>query len=280
MKTIYVAARVVALFSLAMTMTSAVLAEEDEFPPNDTQPVPELDSGSQGEAIAEVGNCAKTFNSGSGITRLSWCFSNDGNIVKMEHSQGIENVRIGSFIEGFCVSSNNVVHGSSLGDIGNIGLNPAVVLLGTNKIKHTTTDGVWRIEQTFSQNIGTKTIAVTMKLFNLSGVAQSSIFVTRAVDADMANTTANDTFVSGARSVLAAEPGSSRMVLATTNANTTNTMIYPVAGPVFNAFCYDPASDGVNISSNNDVSMGLLVQLGTVPAGGNTTVKFTYQLSI
>ena len=263
---------------VAAVMSGSAWAATDEVPPTEPVVIPEVDSGDQGdplEAGPESDNCAKTFNSGTGNNRLSWCFSSDGSIVKMEHPQGVENVRIGSFIEGFCLSSNNIKRGETFGAIAGVGLNPPVVTLGTNKIKHTTTDGSWRIEQTFSQQPALKQITVVMKLFNLSGVAQNGIFLTRAVDADMANSTAGDLFVSGQRSLIAAEPGINRLKLATTNTQTVNTMIYPGAAPVSNTFCYDTASDMVNSTGPADRAMGLLVQLPSVPAGGNTTATFT-----
>ena len=264
-------------------LSGAAWAASDEVPPVEPVVVPEVDSGDQGDPLEvgpEANNCAKTFSSGTGDNRLSWCFSNDGNIVQMEHPQGVENVRIGSFTEGFCLSSNNVKRAESFGSLPNFGLNPPVISLGTNKVKHTTIDGSWRIEQTFSQQPALKQITVVMKLFNLSGVAQNSVFLTRVVDADMANSTDQDLFVPGQRSVLAAQPGTNRLKLATTSSARTNTMIYPNAVPVNNTFCYNPEADTSSSSGPGDRSMGLLARAPTVPVGGNATVTFTYQLEL
>ena len=267
---------------VAAVMSGSTWAATDEVPPIEPVVVPEVDSGDQGDPL-EVGpesdNCAKTFSSGTGDSRLSWCFSNDGNIVKMEHPLGIENVRIGSFIEGFCLSSNGIKRAESFGTLSSFGLNPPVISLGTNKVKHTTIDGSWRIEQTFSQQPALKQITVVMKLFNLSGVNQILISLSRAVDADMANSVAGDLFVSRRRSVLAIQPGNNSLKLSTTGSEV-YTMIYPTATPVSNKACYDLASDVVDSTPLSDRSMGLLVRVPGVPAGGNATVTFTYQLGI
>ena len=233
----------------AVLATGGVSALASGAPPADPPAVPATDAGDQGSGPdALSSNCKKTFASGAGLTRFVWCFSNDGNIVQLEHSAGLEHVRIGSFLEGFCISSNNVNHGESKGDGGNVGLNPPTYPSPT-KVVHTTTDGAWKIEQTFAQTTGTKTAKVTMKVTNTSGVAQSSVFLTRWIDADMSNSTGGDEWVSAGRSVSVSEPGSSRLELLPGNATyTTNTMIFAGALPALNQFCYDPPADGVDIA--------------------------------
>lgn len=267
--------------ALVLATGGVVSALTSAAPPADPPPVPAPDAGDQGGGLTALSsNCKKTYSSGAGLTRFVWCFSNDGNIVKLEHSAGLEHVRQGSFLEGFCISSNNVKHGESRGDGGNIGLNPPTYPSAA-KVVHTTTDGAWRIEQTFSQATATKTAKVTMKVTNTSGIAQDGVFLTRWIDADMSNTTAGDVWVSGSRSVSASQPGSSRLELLPGNTtHTVNTMIFPGALPALNEFCYDPPADGVNYATTSDRSMGILQQLGTMAPGSSKTAIFQYQLTI
>ena len=252
-----------------------------QAPPADPPTAPAVASGEQGSGPApESSNCKKTFSSGAGLTRFVWCFSSDGNIVKLEHAAGLEHVRIGSFLEGFCISSNSATHGESKGDNGNVGLNPPTYPSPT-KVVHTTIDGVWRIEQTFAQTAATRTVRVTMKVTNTSGTAQANVFLTRWIDADMSNTTGGDVWVSGLRSVSVSEPGSSRLELMAGNTAyaTVNTMIFAGALPTLNQFCFDPVADGVNTAGASDRSMAILQQLETVSPGASKTAIFEYRVS-
>lgn len=260
--------------------TGGVSVWASEAPPADPPAVPAAASGEQGSGpVPESSNCKKTFSSGAGLTRFVWCFSNDGNIVQLQHSAGLEHVRVGSFLEGFCISSNNAIHGESKGDGGNVGLN-APTFPSPTKVVHTTTDGVWRIEQSFAQTAATKTARVTMKVTNTSGAAQNSVFLTRWIDADMSNTTGNDVWVSAGRSVSVSEPGSSRLELMAGNtAFVVNTMIFASALPALNQFCYDPVADGLDFAVASDRSMGALQQFGTVLPGASKTAIFEYRVS-
>jgi len=275
--------KVAAAIAVALVLTTGgvTAAQLANSPPVGDPPVPAVDTGEQtaGPEPSST-NCKETFNSGAGITFFSWCFSDDGNVLKIEHSAGLEHVRIGAFTEGYCVSSNSVQHGLSGGAIGNTGLNPPTYPT-LKQVVHTTTDGVWKIEQTFAQTTGTKLITITMKLTNISGVQQNSVFLTRFIDADMSNTVGSDDWSSGSRSVAATEPGSARLELLPTSTNfVVNNMIYPGAAPVNNQFCYDPASDGTVSASASDRSMGVLYQLGTILPGRSKTVKYVYQVSL
>jgi hypothetical protein len=244
------------------------------------EPTQAADTGAQDSGPSALSsNCKKTFTSGVNLSRFSWCFSNDGNIVKMEHSSGIEHIRNGSFLEGFCLSSNNVQSGRSEGDNGNFGLN-APTYPSATKVRHTTTDGRWAIEQTFSQNTGAKTATVSMKLTNTSGVVQSQVFLTRWVDADIAGDFSNNIFVNASRSTAAMLDNSARLELLPDGVKfPTNSMIFASPVPSLNQFCYDPVADAAT-TFTTDGSMGLLQQLPNVLPGGSTTAKFTYRVSI
>ena len=278
-----ISTKVTAVFAAmaVLTLGGVAAAQSSGPPPVGDPPVPEAGTTDQVAAPESLSsNCKKTYSSGAGLTRFVWCFSNDGNVVKIEHSAGLEHVRNGGYFEGFCLSSNSVNHGYSLGDGGNVGLN-APTYPSASKVTHTTTDGVWKIEQSFAQTTGQKLITITMKITNTSAVVQNNVYLTRGIDADVSGNFSEQPVHRRCTFGEAAHPGSARLeLLPTSTAFVTNNMIYAGAVPVFNQFqCYDATADGTN-SATGDLSMGVLYQLGSVLPGGSKTAKFVYQATI
>ena len=271
-----------ALALVVVVATGGVtLAEAQGAPPAGGPSTSTFDAGEQQQDAPDAlsANCKKTYNSGAGITRFSWCFSNDGNVVKIEHSAGLEHVANGALTEGFCLSSNFAIRAESYGSYGNSGLN-APTYPSASKVAHTTSDGLWKIEQSFAQTTATKSITITMKLTNISGVLQEAVYLNRFVDADMSGTFEND-FSSGLRSVEATSPGSARLELLPTSTNFyTYAMLYGNSLPTNNEYCYDSPSDANLSLTGIDGMMAVLYELGNVPAGASRTVKYVYQVSI
>ena len=63
--------------------------------------------------------CKKTFTSGAGSTKFEWCFSDDGNIVNLEHPEGLEPVMIGTLTDRYCDSAGGTKRGESFGSQAN-----------------------------------------------------------------------------------------------------------------------------------------------------------------
>ena len=133
--------------------------------------------------------CSFSFVSGTGGNFLRYCVTANGNITQFETPQGHEHIAVGVFAEGygFCdfTSSIRYTDYADFGDSGN--WNPATVLshnATTVRISRTTTDGLWTLNQTFTQNAGDKSVKVSMALKNNSAVDRFVFFV-RYADADV-----------------------------------------------------------------------------------------------
>lgn len=243
----------------------------------DTAPVAEAAK----PASPENGVCRKSFASGSGVTRFVWCFGADGSINQIEHPAGQEHT--GS-TEGFCVASSGVVHGQVSGDVPRAGLNPPTYP-AANKVVHTTTDGAFRIEQTFTQVTASKSVVITMKLTNTSGSPRQNVVLTRWIDADMAGTPSNDAFFNSARSAVAIEPKAGIGTGSRLEALAPTTGTVSAWGLLFDTFrpaltlCHNEGAL-LNPSSTGDKSIGIEYSFGTVGAGVSKTFQIVYQATI
>lgn len=264
------------------TAAGATAARMNEAPPPNDPVIAAVDSGDQPTGPAQRStNCKKTFSSGSGINLFSYCFSNDGNIVSIENSDGLEHVANGTITEGWCVSSGGVMRGATYGAGANFNLDPPFYP-NARKVVHRTSDGVLRVEQTFGQSAGNRIITIIMKVKNTTPNFISDVYVTRFIDADIGNTTGGDVWVSAGRSVAALEPGVARLeLIPSTTSETANSMIYSSFFPSLDDLCYDfDADNTTEVLTGSDRSMGVLYQLGTVGPGMTKTVRFAYRISI
>ena len=86
--------RVAAAFAVVALLAgggAAAAAASSDGPPANDPAAPAVDTGSQAAGPdAASSNCKKTYSSGAGITRFVWCFSNDGSVVQLEHSAGVD----------------------------------------------------------------------------------------------------------------------------------------------------------------------------------------------
>lgn len=200
----------------------SALAQEDEaapdqgnsthqlqFPPQFRQAKPPNSSASAAGKTQQQANsdavspdvtdtCSYTFTSGSGTTYLKFCVTVNGNIVEFESPSGVEQIRQGTFGEGYgiCDMSTNVAYFdySSDGDSGNWKAPIKVSSTATMvKIERTTTDGLWTITQTITSIAGTNPYAkVLMALKNNSSTPKEA-YVLRWADVDPGNADNTDT---------------------------------------------------------------------------------------
>jgi hypothetical protein len=142
--------------------------------------------------------CFSTHTSGSGATSMKICISQHGNLMQFESPVGGGD-HISS--EGYVVCSestgNTVVHGFDSGFLES-GFGPAAITQpnGPNTFPLTivrdTTDGVFRLTQTFSRDTTEQDVTITMKLKNLSGSARDFVLLSRYFDGDLEGTSQND----------------------------------------------------------------------------------------
>lgn len=273
-----------AIFVAALAGGAVVAANAS--PRDEAIKIPAIDIGLQDVAsdgaegaIAEASNCHKTFTSGSGDTLFEWCFSDDGNIAMLQHSEGLEHIAVGSVTEGWCASAGHIIRGQTSGDSANFGLDEPSYP-DTKSVTHQTLDGSLRVKQTFSQQSGKRMIVITMTVTNISGGTLNNVYLTRFVDADLSNSTGSDVWSAGPRSVAAYEPGSSRLELIPRSYRfPANSLIYSSFFPEMDEDCYDAAADVAN-EAEGDRAMGVFYQLGTIFAGEEKRVKFVYLVNI
>lgn len=236
--------------------------------------VPEAEAAEK--PVPENGPCRRIFSSGTGVNRFAWCFSPDGSINAVEHPQGKEHTGL---YEGYCVWSNGATHGiMRSGGSGNSGLN-APTYPAANKVVHVTSNGVWRIEQTFAQVIATRSINITMKFTNTSGVRQDQLYVTRFIDADMSNTASDDQFSVFRDSITAVQPNNVRLDLLASPV-AVGSFIYPSYTPLLGAECRDAAAFVWPWNATGDRAMGLNYWLGDgIAPGASKTLVYTYRVT-
>jgi hypothetical protein len=141
----------------------------------------------------ETSACAHTFASGSGVTYLQFCVTVNGNIVEFQSPAGVEQIRQGTYREGYGICDFN--RSTSYFDYSDGGAtsNWNVPVLVTHtatmvKIERTTSDGVWTLTQTITSVAGTNPYAkIAMALKNnatpIAGDAEG-VYLLRFADSD------------------------------------------------------------------------------------------------
>ncbi|HEX3033904.1 MAG TPA: hypothetical protein VHT73_02070, partial [Thermodesulfobacteriota bacterium] len=153
-------------------------------------------------------SCHTTLSSGSGANFMKICISNHGNPVQFESPKNFEHIRLGSIGEGYVVCSNltSVVHGYDAG-FAESGFGPPTINQpnGSNTLPLTitrdTTDGVFRLKQTFSRDSNEKDVTITMTLTNISSSNRSDVILDRYFDGDIDNDFSDDIYDGGSDSV-------------------------------------------------------------------------------
>lgn len=140
--------------------------------------------------------CAFTFSSGAGITYLKFCVTVNGNITQLETPAGHEHIAAGLINEGYGICNETPPTAywdyADDGDSGTWG--PASVVsqtLTSIKITRTTSDGIWTLTQTITQDKTTPAVKILMALKNNTGVARVAYLV-RYADVDADATAVND----------------------------------------------------------------------------------------
>jgi len=136
--------------------------------------------------------CAFNFSSGTNNTLLSYCVTENGNVINIDTPAGHHQLfsREGY---GICDINSNTEYFdySDAGDTAN--WNPAIVLSHSAtkvKIVRTTSDGIWTLTQTITQVAPTSTVKVSMTLKNNTAVNRE-VQLSRFADIDADGTTAN-----------------------------------------------------------------------------------------
>lgn len=226
------------------------------------------------------GNCKKSYTSGAGATKFAWCFTTAGSVRGLEHPAGVLN--IAAIVDGFCLAAPGV------GSYVSQSLAPtlqAPTYPNATSVAHKTIDNKFIVTESFAQTTASKTVTVTMKVQNVSGVAQP-LALTRIADFDAGGSFDTNVYTQTGRAVLASEPGVSTAVLAAaTTGLPVKTLTIPfdtadeISVTALDGDCDNPAGDAnVGPSGPLDQMAAVRYDLGTLNNNVTKTVKFTYQV--
>ncbi len=168
-------------------------AQRSNFPPHPAKAVSGDTSDSQthgrtkdNAAPAEVvNNCAYQFTTGSGITYLQFCVTDNGNISEFQSPEGVEQLNpqdIGAYEGyGFCdITNDNTVYYDYLFTASN-NWNPPIKVSQTAtevKIERSTSDGLWTLTQMVSLTGGPTPFAkISMTLKNNTNKAREVLLI-------------------------------------------------------------------------------------------------------
>lgn len=158
-------------------------------------------------SIAQAWNgCFSLHTSGSGASAVNVCISAHGNMVKFESPAGLEQIgQFNTFRDGYAVCTGNlptqpnISHGYDTGGI-EAGFGAATIVQPNGPhtfpltIIRDTTDGVFRLGQSYKLDKVERDLTITMKLENVSGVDQTAVKLSRYFEGDVDNNAAAGRF--------------------------------------------------------------------------------------
>jgi hypothetical protein len=232
--------------------------------------------------------CFSSHTSGSGATFMGICFSNHGNLVRFESPAGFVHL---SVIEGYALCSGDPFQPAQGFDSGTVeaGFNPATISQpnGPNTfpltITRTTTDGAFRLQQTFARDSVEKDVTITMVLRNISAAPIADVFLTRYFDGDIDNFAANDFYDQTLDSVWGKESfgasGHGLMLTALTFGTSHGTDIESFTDwkRTNGSTCRPPFGSQGGPVGEGDFVGRLTYELGTLNAGQSKTVRVLYR---
>ena len=231
-------------YTLAILLTLAVVGQAfaqdlaaDRLQPNDKNAV-----NTQVTAMLAPQQC---FTSGSGITFLKVCITDNGNISWFESPAGKVHLQQR---EGYAVCSgaiegpSSVVHGFDA-NIAADGWGNSIVSqpngAGTFPliITRKSLDGVIQLKQTFIRNTVERKVDVKIDVKNMTGYALNKVYMSRYFDGDLDNNSSTNAYDYTLGSVWARGPDQNSHALTLTN---TSNGIQSVVANVYDYAQWDP----------------------------------------
>jgi hypothetical protein len=260
------------------TLQPAGASPEDAVVADNLPPANAVTQGTlaTSEAVTPLGTdqfaCFDNGMSGAAKTRV--CISRTGNVSSFEAPAGREHIRQGVILEGYALCSNggSTVHGwdaafqaSAWG---------RTITTAGPIITRTTSDGVFRIVQTYAFNGPEGELKITMKVTNLSGVTRNSIVLSRYFDGDVDETTAEFGSISSA-SVFEWRPKPGHGLKLTSLTFKTPHDPYVETFPPDYSECTPATSH--TLAGPDDLAGRLNYSLGNIGPGATKTVVFGYE---
>jgi hypothetical protein len=245
---------------------------------------------SPGKPLSDT--CFSTYASGSGPTYFKWCVTENGNVVSIESPKGIEHIRGANIQEGYSICDFTPITPlyywdfADAGDSGNWNAPVIVQPNGPNTfpltIQRRTADGMFELDQKFSQNTAERIITIKMTVYETGciGTCGAGLYVFRYANIDANNTNMN-WFDQGADSAWGYNSGSPGVILYATPPPTSyfSKRAYSDGAGAF------PLSDGPPSACNGDGTTGPFLGDGAVEVyqffkeniGSPGTVGFEYK---
>lgn len=254
---------------------------------------------------AEASNgCFSLHTSGSGTAKVSICISNHGNMVKFESPAGFEQIgQLNTFRDGYSICTGNlptvpnISHGYDAGGVEAGFTAPTITQPnGPNTfpltITRDTTDGVFRLKQSYKLDKVERDLTITMNLENISSADQNFVKLARYFEGDVDNNDAAGRFGANNESVWAwlnTPTGHGLMLSNPTPSFDAVTTVHSVAdhnpvgggmrtgnGCIVFAGQVATPTDPASVNGANLVGR-VLYGMGTIRAGGDKTVKVLYR---
>jgi hypothetical protein len=146
-----------------------------------------------------TGVCQSTFTSGNGLSYMTFCTTQNGNVAKFESPSGYNQLHQGGEGYGLCDTTSGDVRYYDWGTYGDSGWQNATIKQpnGPNTfpltISRTTADGIWTLKQVFSRNTSAPAVKVTMTLQNNSALTRQ-VLLSRFADIDADGSNAGNWF--------------------------------------------------------------------------------------
>ena len=223
----------------------------------------------------EAGGCI-TSGSASLGTYFRTCTSSFGSVTQVTgQSGGLTNM--GSEGYAICAGTTRAVESGG----GDVGFNDPTTSTPSSNVR-TTTDGRFRLTQSFLRDALEKEIVITMTIRNQTAAHIPNVYVARFFDGDIGGTPAGDKFAATRRSVFAHQDYANEGL-----ALSSLTFNFSVQTDIVSFNDHTPLSDGcftgnavypVTPTGPGDWVGWVTYYLGTINAGASKIVKFVYRV--
>jgi hypothetical protein len=232
---------------------------------------------------AQTTTCQSTFSAGTGDFAMQFCVTENGNIAQYSTPLANEHLLTGTIGEGYGLCdvtgdiNNNPVEYYDYAGGGAINWDPPTVNQpgGPNTfpltITRLTSDGLWKLIQTFTQNVPDRAVKIKMELKNLTA-KDRAVNLLRYADID-ANGLAINNFQATFFSAFAAKINQVGIQLRDAGHSPNNPFVQNIPG-VPSPCTPDANAAGAPFAGNGSLE---LVYKRTVPKNGSKTVTVLYR---
>ena len=222
----------------------------------------------------EAGGCI-TSGSASLGTYFRTCTSSFGSVTEITGQSGVANM--GSEGYAICAGTTHAVESGGR----DVGFSDPTTSTPSSNVR-TTTDGRFRLTQSFTRDALEKEIIITMTVRNQSTAHIPSVYVARFFDGDIAGTPLEDKYSATRRSVFAhqnyAYGGLALSALTFNFSVQTDIVAFNDHNPLADGCFTGNAVYPVTPTGSGDWVGWVTYYLGTINAGASKIIKFVYRV--